>query len=138
MAKRSRFPRIDRCPQCDFRFRGRPEDHQHPSPLGRKLYWSGYLVLVPVMLGVAAFLALTRGEDGRMIDFTGRANTIMLAIFTPSLVLFMLSHWVPKRVTYRCPQCSWERTFKPDQHLEPTKTDTPASVEADKKSEDPG
>jgi hypothetical protein len=79
--------------------------------------------MFPAMLGVAAFLSLTRGDDGLMIDFTGRANSIMLAIFTPSIVLFALSLWMPKHATYRCPQCSWERTLRPNDRVEPAKTD---------------
>ncbi len=112
MAKRIPLPRIERCPQCSFRFRGRPEDHQHLSPLGRKLQWCGYLAVFPAMAAVIAFLHFTRQDDGRMLEFTGRANFIMLAIFTPSIVLFFISVWVPKWFTYRCPQCSWERTLK--------------------------
>lgn len=83
--------------------------------------------MFPAMLAVAAFLSLTRGDDGRMIDFTGRANTIMLAIFTPSIVLFALSLWVPKHATYRCPQCSWERVLRPTDRVEPAKSDEVAT-----------
>ncbi|HEX3132928.1 MAG TPA: hypothetical protein VHX44_05015 [Planctomycetota bacterium] len=126
------LPRIERCPQCGFRFRGRPEDHQHLSPAARRLQWSGYLAIFPAMLGVAAFLYLTRSADGLMIDFTSRANTITLAIFTPSIVLFTLSLWVPKHATYRCPQCSWERTLRPNDRVESAKTD-----EFEKQSEVP-
>lgn len=117
------LPRIDRCPQCGFRFRGRSEDHQHLSPVARRLQWFGFLAIFPAMLGVAAFLYFTRSADGLMIDFTGRANTITMAIFTPSLLLFALSLCVPKHATYRCPQCSWERTLRPNDRVEPAKTD---------------
>ena len=95
-----------------FRFRGRTEDHQHLSPLGRRLQWWGYFAIFPAMVGVLLFLHLTRQDDGRMAEFTGRANLLMLAIFTPSIVLFALALYVPKRFTWRCPQCSWESTLK--------------------------
>ena len=109
---RALLPRIDRCPHCDFRFRGRPQDHDHPSRFSRRLQWAGYLAFIPVMLAVAAFLALTRDERGLMMEFTGRANLIAFAIFSPSIALFVWSMLLPKRRTYRCPRCSWEHTFR--------------------------
>ncbi len=111
MTKPRSFLHIDRCPQCGFRFRGRPEDHQHLSPLGRRLQWAGYLAIFPMMLGIAAFIAMTRDERG-MIDFDGRDNLIMLVIFLPSIVFFILAMVVPKHRTYRCPQCSWQQTLR--------------------------
>ncbi len=81
--------RIDRCPQCGFKFRGRPEDHEHLSPLGLRLQLAGYWAFLPVMLAVAAFIALTRDERGLMLEFTGRANLIAFAIFSPSVALFV-------------------------------------------------
>lgn len=104
--------RIDRCPQCGFKFRGRPQDHEHLSPLGRRLQLAGYWAFLPVMLAVAAFIALTRDERGLMLEFTGRANLIAFAIFSPSVVLFVCSMLVPKQYTYRCPQCSWQKTLR--------------------------
>lgn len=103
---------ITSCPQCGFKFRGRPEDHEHLSPLGRRLQLAGYWAFFPVMLGIAAFIALTRDERGLMLDFTGRANVIAFAIFSPSFILFVLSMLVPKHQTYRCPQCSWQKTLR--------------------------
>lgn len=104
--------RIDSCPQCGFKFRGRPEDHEHLSPLGRRLQLAGYWAFLPVMLAIAAFIALTRDERGLMLEFTGRANLIAFAIFSPSMTLFVLSMVMPKHRTYRCPQCSWQKTLR--------------------------
>lgn len=109
---RDALPRIERCPQCGFRFRGRVEDHQHLSPRARRLQRWGFIAIFPSMLGVVAFLHLTRGPDGRMIDFPGFANSILLVILLPSLVLFVASMLVARHATYRCPQCSWQATFK--------------------------
>ncbi len=111
MVRRGDPAHIECCPQCGFRFRGRPEDHQHLSPLARRLQWAGYLAIFPMMLGVAAFIALTRNERG-MIDFAGRDNLLMLMIFQPSIIFFILAAVVPKHRTYRCPQCSWQKTVR--------------------------
>ena len=132
----SRAPRlrIDSCPQCGFKFRGRPESHEHLSPLGRRLQLAGYWAFLPVMLGIAAFIALTRDERGLMLEFTGRANLIAFAIFGPSMLLFVLSMLVPKRCTYRCPQCSWERTLRPNDRVDPA---APVSDKPAKPTDDP-
>jgi predicted RNA-binding Zn-ribbon protein involved in translation (DUF1610 family) len=113
--------KISSCPQCGFRFRGRSEDYEQASPLSRKLFWAGFLILLPVMLGVAAFIALTRDERGLMMEFTGRANLIMLAITMPSMLLFVAAKLVPKLTIYRCPQCRWQKTMRGDtSDLDPT------------------
>lgn len=104
--------RIDSCPQCGFKFRGRPESYEHLSPVGRRLQLAGFWAFFPVMLGIAAFIALTRDERGLMLDFAGRANLIAFAIFSPSIALFVWSMLVPKHYTYRCPQCSWKKTLR--------------------------
>lgn len=102
---------IERCPQCGFRFRGRAESYQHLSPLARRLQWAGYVAIFPMLIGVAAFIALTRDEQG-MIDFAGRDNLIMLVIFQPSLMFFIASMLMRRHQTYRCPQCSWQKTLR--------------------------
>ena len=132
----SRAPhlRIDSCPQCGFKFRGRPESHEHLSPFGRRLQLAGFWAFLPVMLGIAAFIALTRDERGLMLDFTGRANLIAFAIFGPSMLLFVLSMLVPKHQTYRCPQCSWERTLRPGDRVDPV---APVSDKPAKPTDDP-
>jgi DNA-directed RNA polymerase subunit RPC12/RpoP len=122
MPKPRSLRHLDRCPQCGFRFRGRPEDHQHLSPLGRRLQWAGYFAIFPMMLAIVVFIAVTRTERG-MVDFDGRDNLIMLVIFLPSIVFFILSMVVPKQQTYRCPQCSWQRTLRPGDRVDPV---TPA------------
>ena len=124
MTKKRAFLHIDRCPQCDFRFRGRPEDYRHLSPLGRRLQWAGYLVIFPMMLGIAAFIAVTRNDRG-MIEFDGRDNLIVLVIFQPSIIFFILSAVVPKHQIYRCPQCSWQRTLRPGDHVDASKPPQP-------------
>ena len=121
-------PRIACCPQCGFRFRGRPEDHQHHSPLARRLQRWGFIAFFPAMLGVAAFLYLTRQDDGQMLEFTGRAIALTLAIFSPSVLLFALSMWVPRQATYRCPQCSWQRTLGPGDRVSPAPDDPPGGA----------
>lgn len=98
---------IERCPQCDFRFRGRFDDHLKPSPLARRLQFASFIVPMPVLAGVAVFLALTRDESGMLPQITGFANLMMLVIVSPSVLLYALSLVVPKRVEYLCPQCGW-------------------------------
>lgn len=124
----AKLSRIERCPQCGFRFRGRVEDHQHLSPRARKLQRWGFVAIFPSMLGVVVFLHLTRGPDGRMIDFPGFANSILMVILLPSLVLFVASMLVAKHATYRCPQCSWQRTLRPGDVVESVKDSTSTDV----------
>jgi DNA-directed RNA polymerase subunit RPC12/RpoP len=122
MATRHGPPHVERCPQCGFRFRPRAEHYQHLSPLGRKLQWSGYLAMIPMFLLVAAFMAFMRDDRG-IPDFAGRDNLIALVMFLPSIALFVASLVVPKHATYRCPQCSWKRTLRSGDVVEPAKSD---------------
>ena len=80
------------------------------------------------MLAVTGFLHLTRGPDGRIIDFPGFANSILLVILLPSLVLFVASMLVAKHATYRCPQCSWQRTLRPGDVVETIKDSTSTDI----------
>ena len=98
---------IDRCPQCDFRFRGRPDDHLKPSPLARRLQLAAFIIPMPVLAAVAVFLVLTQDESGNTFQMAGAANLLMLIIVSPSVLLYALSLVVPKRVEYLCPQCGW-------------------------------
>lgn len=103
---------IDRCPQCDFRFRGRPDDHHKPSPLARRLQLASFIVPMPILVAVAVFLALTQDESGNTFQIAGAANLLMLIIVSPSVLLYVLSLVVPKRVEYLCPQCGWRHVSK--------------------------
>ncbi len=68
-------------------------------------------IMFPALAGVAAFIALTRDEQGHMISFAGDKNLIMLMMFTPTLLMYAWFTLLPKHVTYRCPQCSWNVTY---------------------------
>jgi len=103
---------IDRCPQCDFRFRGRPDDHHKPSPLARRLQLASFIVPMPVLIAVAVFLALTQDASGQPLQIVGGANLLMLIIVSPSVLLYALSLVVPKRIEYLCPQCGWRHVSK--------------------------
>ena len=78
---------IERCPQCDFRFRGRFDDHLKPSPLARRLQLAAFIVPMPVLIAVAVFLALTKDESGNTFQMAGAANLLMLIIVSPSVLL---------------------------------------------------
>jgi hypothetical protein len=98
---------LERCPQCDFRFRGRPDDHFKPSPTARRLQTAAFIAPMPMLAAVALVLALTQQADGKPLQIAGGANLAMLLIFSPSVLLYALSFVVPKRVEYLCPQCGW-------------------------------
>jgi hypothetical protein len=68
-------------------------------------------IMFPALAGVAAFIALTRDESGHMISFAGDKNLIMLMMFTPSLLMYFWFLFIPKQLTYTCPQCSWHVTY---------------------------
>jgi hypothetical protein len=112
MARKITYHAVRACPQCDFRFRGRVDDHLHPSPFARKVFRGVLGVMFPTLLLVAAFFAYFRDDKGRVIQFDGIANTVMLMIFTPSLLVYAWYLLIPKQITYRCPQCSWEITYQ--------------------------
>jgi hypothetical protein len=100
------------CPQCEFKFRGRPDDHLHASPFAKKVFRAVLLIMFPTLLAIAYFFAYFRDEKGRVIYFDGIENTIMLMMFTPSLLMYVWYLLIPKMMTYRCPQCSWEITYQ--------------------------
>ena len=108
MSRQRIIHRIEACPQCGFRFRGRIETYMHPSPLARRVQMGMIWIMFPALAGVAAFIALTRDEHGQMISFAGDKNLIMLLMFTPTLLMYCWFVLLPKHVTYRCPQCSWQ------------------------------
>lgn len=101
---------IDRCPACGFRFRGRPDDYLRPTRLARRLEWSAYLAPLPALAAVAVFFKLTADPTGKPLQIPGLANMVMLFICTPSLVLYAVSRFIPRRLDYLCPQCGWTST----------------------------
>jgi DNA-directed RNA polymerase subunit RPC12/RpoP len=111
MSRQRIIHRIEACPQCGFRFRGRVETYMHPSLLARRVQMGMIWIMFPALAGVAAFIALTRDERGQMISFAGDKNLIMLLMFTPTLLMYGWFVLLPKQVTYRCPQCSWQVSY---------------------------
>ncbi len=111
MARQVTIHRISACPQCGFRFRGRVETYLHPSPFARRVQMGMIWIMFPALAGVAAFIALTKDDQGNMISFAGDKNLIMLLMFTPTLLMYAWFTLLPKQVTYRCPQCSWNVTY---------------------------
>ena len=65
---------------------------------------------LPVLAAVAVFFKLTADPSGKPLQIPGLANMVMLAICTPSLVLYAISRFIPRRLEYHCPQCGWKST----------------------------
>ncbi len=125
MANKNIIHRVEACPQCGFRFRGRIETYLAPSPFAKKVQMGVIWIMFPALAGVAAFIALTRNERGQMISFDGDKNFIMLMMFTPSLLMYFWFLYIPKQLSYTCPQCSWHVTYpingKPPESKKSTK-----------------
>lgn len=98
---------LRRCPHCGFAFKGRPGDYLREAPAARMLKRLAVLIIFPVLAGVFIYLKFGAAWFGLPSAFTGMANTLMLVMVSPSVVLYVIALRMPQVSRQVCGSCGW-------------------------------
>ena len=95
------------CPQCGFAFKGRPGDYLREPPAARTLKRLAVIIIFPVLAGVFIYLKFGAAWFGLPSAFTGMANTLMLVMVSPSVLLYIIALRMPQVSRQVCGSCGW-------------------------------
>jgi hypothetical protein len=98
---------LRQCPQCGFAFKGRPTDYLREPPGARLLKRLSVVIIFPVLAGVFVYLKFGATWFGLPSAFTGMANTLMLVMVSPSVILYVIALRMPQVSRYACRSCGW-------------------------------
>ena len=98
---------LRRCPHCGFAFKGRPTDYLCEAPAARTLKRLAVIIIFPVLAGVFVYLKFGAAWFGLPSAFTGMANTLMLVMVSPSVILAIIALRMPLISRYACRSCGW-------------------------------
>ncbi len=104
---------LRQCPQCGFAFKGRPGDYLREPPAARMLKRLAVLIIFPVLAGVFVYLKFGAAWFGLPSAFTGMANTLMLVMVSPSVILYIIALRMPQVSRYSCRSCGWSMSGPP-------------------------
>ncbi len=98
---------LRQCPGCGFAFKGRPTDYLREPPAARALKRLALIIIFPVLAGVFAYLKFGAAWFGLPSAFTGMANTLMLVMVSPSVILYIIALRMPLVSRQVCRSCGW-------------------------------
>ena len=103
----ARASHASRCPCCGYVFAGRPADYLREPLLARRPKRCSLIIIFPVLAGVFLYLRYGAAWLGLPTAFTGMANTLMLVMVSPSVILAAISMRLPRQERYDCRSCGW-------------------------------
>jgi hypothetical protein len=98
---------LRQCPRCGFAFKGRPSDYLREPPAARLLKRLAVIIIFPVLAGVFVYLKFGAAWFGLPSAFTGMANTLMLVMVSPSVILYIVALRMPLVSRQECRACGW-------------------------------
>jgi rubredoxin len=98
---------LRQCPSCGYAFKGRPGDYLREVPAARMLKRLAVIIIFPVLAVVFVYLKFGPAWLGLPSAFTGMANTLMLVMVSPSVILSIIARRMPLVSRQDCRSCGW-------------------------------